>query len=377
MGRTAGRARPLCLARRVLPRAVPDRAQDQPVADDDRAAALYAGVRSRCRMGRPQGISLRAVAGELHVHRLRLALSRFLSEEPRSCGDLDPVAAPDRLPARLWRVARAAALATDAVHAGGAAVLDLVPDPHLCLDQHSPARRSVEPGAGRAAHCRRAASVAVDRYGRLYRHHLFLSAVHGAADLRHAGADGRELDRGGRRSRLPLVEGVLAGAAAAGASRRDRGGVALLHPHRRRIRHSRSARRLADHHDRTDLVDRVLRQPGLAGRLGGCGDAALPARGADGDLSAPADPRSRERALKMRRASWFNVGSVALGLAFLYLPIVILVIYSFNASRLVSVWGGWSMHWYAELAHDRAMLESAWVTLRIALVSATAATVIG
>src|SRR5437667_1792269 len=79
----------------------------------------------------------------------------------------------------------------------------------------------------------------------------------------------------------------------------------------------------------------------------------------------------------MRKASWFNVGSVALGLAFLYLPIVILVIYSFNASRLVTVWGGWSTRWYVELLADRAMLESAWVTLRIALLSATAATVLG
>src|SRR6266571_1925875 len=79
----------------------------------------------------------------------------------------------------------------------------------------------------------------------------------------------------------------------------------------------------------------------------------------------------------MRRASWFNVGSLALGLAFLYLPIAILVIYSFNASRLVTVWGGWSMRWYAELIDDRAMLESAWVTLRIAVLSATAATVLG
>ena len=43
----------------------------------------------------------------------------------------------------------------------------------------------------------------------------------------------------------------------------------------------------------------------------------------------------------------FNVASLALGLAFLYLPIVILVIYSFNASRLVTVWGGWSLRWYA------------------------------
>src|SRR5436853_5399266 len=79
----------------------------------------------------------------------------------------------------------------------------------------------------------------------------------------------------------------------------------------------------------------------------------------------------------MRKASRFNVGSVALGLAFLYLPIVILVIYSFNASRLVTVWGGWSTRWYSELIADRAMLESAWVTLRIALLSATAATMLG
>src|SRR6266704_754892 len=79
----------------------------------------------------------------------------------------------------------------------------------------------------------------------------------------------------------------------------------------------------------------------------------------------------------MRRASWFNVGSVALGLGFLYLPIVILVIYSFNASRLVTIWGGWSTRWYVELINDRAMLESAGVTLRIALLSATAATVLG
>ena len=42
-----------------------------------------------------------------------------------------------------------------------------------------------------------------------------------------------------------------------------------------------------------------------------------------------------------RRLSRFNVASLTLGLAFLYLPIVILVIYSFNASRLVTVWGGW------------------------------------
>ena len=80
----------------------------------------------------------------------------------------------------------------------------------------------------------------------------------------------------------------------------------------------------------------------------------------------------------MRRGlSIFNVVSIALGLAFLYLPITILVIYSFNASRLVTVWGGWSTRWYEALLHDSAMLEAAWNSLRIAALSATAATVLG
>ncbi len=75
--------------------------------------------------------------------------------------------------------------------------------------------------------------------------------------------------------------------------------------------------------------------------------------------------------------SAFSIASVVLGLSFLYLPIAILVIYSFNASRLVTVWGGWSLEWYRELLADGAMLESAWVSVRVALISATAATMLG
>jgi putrescine transport system permease protein len=77
------------------------------------------------------------------------------------------------------------------------------------------------------------------------------------------------------------------------------------------------------------------------------------------------------------RLSPFNAVSLALGLAFLYLPIVILVIYSFNASRLVTVWGGWSLRWYTEFFHDRAMLEAALMSFRVAAVSATIATLLG
>jgi putrescine transport system permease protein len=79
----------------------------------------------------------------------------------------------------------------------------------------------------------------------------------------------------------------------------------------------------------------------------------------------------------LRGFSRFNLASLALGLAFLYLPIVVLVIYSFNDSRLVTVWGGWSLRWYRALLEDGAMLAAVWVSLRIALLSATAATVLG
>ena len=79
----------------------------------------------------------------------------------------------------------------------------------------------------------------------------------------------------------------------------------------------------------------------------------------------------------MRKLSAFNLGAIALGIAFLYLPIVILVIYSFNASRLVAVWGGWSTRWYAELMQDAPLLDSAFTSLRLALTAATAATILG
>jgi putrescine transport system permease protein len=79
----------------------------------------------------------------------------------------------------------------------------------------------------------------------------------------------------------------------------------------------------------------------------------------------------------MRKVSAFNLAAIVLGLAFLYLPIVILVIYSFNASQLVAVWGGWSTRWYAELINDVPLLDAAFISIRLALVSASAATILG
>jgi putrescine transport system permease protein len=77
------------------------------------------------------------------------------------------------------------------------------------------------------------------------------------------------------------------------------------------------------------------------------------------------------------RFGWRDATVLTLVFSFLYLPILIVVIFSFNDSRLVTVWGGFSTRWYAGLASNAPMLEAAWLTLRIGLVSATLATVLG
>ena len=79
----------------------------------------------------------------------------------------------------------------------------------------------------------------------------------------------------------------------------------------------------------------------------------------------------------MRRLTWFNVTSLTLGFAFLYLPMLILIVYSFNESKLVTVWAGFSTKWYGELLRDQAFIDAAKVTLQVAVVSSTVATVLG
>ena len=66
-----------------------------------------------------------------------------------------------------------------------------------------------------------------------------------------------------------------------------------------------------------------------------------------------------------------------LGFLFLYAPMVILIVYSFNESRLVTVWGGFSTRWYTELVEDTQMMDAAWRSLKIAFFSAWAAVVLG
>lgn len=79
----------------------------------------------------------------------------------------------------------------------------------------------------------------------------------------------------------------------------------------------------------------------------------------------------------MTRLSWFNTVSLTLGFAFLYIPMIILVIFSFNESKLVTVWAGFSTKWYGELMQNEAFLSAAWVTVKVAVMSSTLATVLG
>lgn len=74
---------------------------------------------------------------------------------------------------------------------------------------------------------------------------------------------------------------------------------------------------------------------------------------------------------------WFLPIVTLLGFVFLYAPIVSLVVFSFNESRLVTVWGGFSTRWYGELLQDGQMLSAAWISLKVGAFSATLATVIG
>ncbi len=77
------------------------------------------------------------------------------------------------------------------------------------------------------------------------------------------------------------------------------------------------------------------------------------------------------------RLSLFLAVMLAVGYAFLYGPIVSLVVYSFNASRLVTVWAGFSTHWYVELLHNQAIHDAALISLEIAVTAATGALLLG
>lgn len=71
------------------------------------------------------------------------------------------------------------------------------------------------------------------------------------------------------------------------------------------------------------------------------------------------------------------ISILCVGIAILYIPILVLIGYSFNASALVSVWGGFSTHWYAQLLHNDQILDAAWLSLQIGVMVSTGSVILG
>ncbi|WP_462320128.1 ABC transporter permease subunit [Halochromatium sp.] len=74
---------------------------------------------------------------------------------------------------------------------------------------------------------------------------------------------------------------------------------------------------------------------------------------------------------------WPLLTVLAFGYAFLYVPVLLLILYSFNESRLVTVWAGFSTKWYGELLRNQQLLDAAWLSVRVAAVNASIAVVLG
>lgn len=78
-----------------------------------------------------------------------------------------------------------------------------------------------------------------------------------------------------------------------------------------------------------------------------------------------------------RKVPMFRLSALVFGFAFLYIPILSLIVYSFNKSRLVTVWAGFSTEWYGRLFENEQILGAAWLSLKIAAINATGAVILG
>ncbi|MDA9371801.1 ABC transporter permease subunit [Porticoccaceae bacterium] len=79
----------------------------------------------------------------------------------------------------------------------------------------------------------------------------------------------------------------------------------------------------------------------------------------------------------MQKSSRFVVSALCFGFAFLYIPILVLIVFSFNQSAITSVWGGFSLRWYSALFNNEQIIEAALLSFKIAAISATFATILG
>ena len=126
------------------------------------------------------------------------------------------------------------------------------------------------------------------------------------------------------------------------------------------------------------LSDEFFREPRLAGGERGGDPHAAGAR--DPDHAVPALPATRTGGAEMTSRGVFSRTALVFGLVFLYVPILSMIVFSFNNSRLVTVWDAAhspTLKWYGELISNGQIMGAAWLSIRIALVAATGAVILG
>jgi putrescine transport system permease protein len=196
--------------------------------------------------------------------------------------------------------------------------------------------------------------------------------------VRQPGEDRPALPGGGCRPWRDAAAGILARDRAAVDAGNHRRLDAGIHTCGGRVRDPRTARRPRYADDRARAVGRVFHQQRLAAGVrprGGCHHADPGSHDRIQQIQKPARGAGMSAAAALR--TWFARAWLAAVYLFLYLPIVVLVVFSFNASQQDMVWAGFSTKWYGELLHDSEITGGFALSLKIAVASAFSSVLLG
>src|SRR5690606_6559905 len=343
-----------------LPDSFRHRAEDQFRGD---ALARHAAVRTARGMGGGQLPAAQDQFRQLSLSVERFALRAGVLELAQGGIRLDDLLFAHRVSDGVRDRSCKRELAQYAALARHLAVLDVVSAARVCVDGLAQQSRPDQSDPDGARHHRRAARALEHRSRHVYRHRLFVPAVHDPAALFESREARSDAARGCGRLGLPSISRLPQHHAAALETRRHRRIDARVHSGGRGIRDPAPARRHRFVDDRPRALGRVLPQSQLADCERGRDCAFAAARDPDHDLPALSGAGNERGAQTMNsNRSFFLLTSLVLGFAFLYIPILSMIIFSFNDSKLVTVWGGFSVKWYGELLGNRRMLEAAWLS---------------
>lgn len=266
-----------------------------------------------------------------------------------------------------------------AAPAGHHPVLDELAYPYLCAHPDPQGQRAHQHAAGVARDYGTARVLHVRRFRGVYGHPVHVPAVHGFAVVRihrKAGQPPARRGPGSRGQRLPVV---LARYVPADPARHHRGLDARFPAVARGVLHPRNPRRGQEYAHRQLHQEPVHGGPRLAARRGGehhSDVAAGPAhRGVPDGQPQGRLARPYGRGGVMMR----KLGKLWLWIvyAFLFLPIFVVIVYSFNAAKYTSAWKGFTLKWYSQLFGNAALIDAVVNTLSVAALAASLATLLG